>query len=743
MECFVCKKLNVSLSTEFISVIELSANDLQLLKQRLHLLITDENSYVCGSICMIHKKEYLDWYCFKQKICCDPFNKHPSINRTKSLKTISVNLSMIKPEILIPGKKLCISCHSSINSSITQTDLPTAGTSAGADDTITDPDFTEPTIAIEKLNQSCEILDLSPLKINRHSSKRKLLYMQSKVTKLNKCIADNAAEVLGAETISKPKNIDATCSDCVSMMEQLLNKFMLALSVKEKIQILTLVADSWTVQQTVTYFNTTEYLVKKARGLKSAEGVLAMPSGRKSVKLSSNTIKKVISFFNDDNNSRMCPGKKDCVSVPTENGRVLKQKRLILFNLKELYIAFKEQHEIKIGFSMFCSLRPKECVTVGSKGIHSVCVCVYHQNVKLMLHAIHMNDYMSLLRKLVCCVESEKCMIHRCENCPSPEILKNDLMLLDELEISNEVVYKHWVKTDSSELKTSSESVDEFVDNLLTKLSDLCAHQFFASAQSKYFKNTKDDLGTDTALILADFSENYTCIVQDAIQSFHWKKEQVTVHPFLAYIKDITSDTVKSISMCVISDHLIHDTTTFWAFQKVIVNHLLTQNPQIKYIKYFSDGSSAQYKNYKNFINLCNHEEDHGVKAEWHFFASCHGKGACDGIGGTIKRMATKASLQRPYTDAILNALDLYNFAKKSVNGIESFFVTKSEIEVAERQLADRYGMANTIKGTRSNHSFVPISNTQLRVSRVSGSSTTFIATVGLGRNQKTAGTQK
>lgn len=192
----------------------------------------------------------------------------------------------------------------------------------------------------------------------------------------------------------------------------------------------------------------------------------------------------------------------------------------------------------------------------------------------------------------------------------------------------------------------------------------MCAHHFFAKAQSEYFKNAKDGLSTDTAIIVADFSENYTCIVQDAIQNFHWKKEQATAHPFLAYIKDNVTDTVKSISICVISDHLVHDTTTFWTFQKIIVKHLITQVPQIKYIKYFSDGSSAQYKNDKNFINLCHHEKDHGVKAEWHFFASCHGKGACDGIGGTIKRMATKASLQRPFKGAILNALNLYSFAK-------------------------------------------------------------------------------
>jgi hypothetical protein len=66
-----------------------------------------------------------------------------------------------------------------------------------------------------------------------------------------------------------------------------------------------------------------------------------------------------------------------------------------------------------------------------------------------------------------------------------------------------------------------------------------------------------------------------------------------------------------------------------------------------KKILYFSDGCAGQYKNCKNFINLCHHKEDFGIEAEWNFFATSHGKGPCDGVGGTVKRLAAKASLQR------------------------------------------------------------------------------------------------
>ena len=67
-----------------------------------------------------------------------------------------------------------------------------------------------------------------------------------------------------------------------------------------------------------------------------------------------------------------------------------------------------------------------------------------------------------------------------------------------------------------------------------------------------------------------------------------------------------------------------------------------------------SPDAGSQYKNRKNFVNLCHHKDDFGISTEWHFSATSHGKGACDGLGGTVKRLAARASLQRPYNDQIM-----------------------------------------------------------------------------------------
>jgi len=73
---------------------------------------------------------------------------------------------------------------------------------------------------------------------------------------------------------------------------------------------------------------------------------------------------------------------------------------------------------------------------------------------------------------------------------------------------------------------------------------------------------------------------------------------------------------------------------------------------------YFTDGVASQYKNKSNFLNLAYHLDDFGIDAEWHFFATSHGKSSCDGVGGTVKRSAARASLQRPHDNQIMTLYD-------------------------------------------------------------------------------------
>jgi hypothetical protein len=97
-------------------------------------------------------------------------------------------------------------------------------------------------------------------------------------------------------------------------------------------------------------------------------------------------------------------------------------------------------------------------------------------------------------------------------------------------------------------------------------------------------------------------------------------------------------------------------------------------------------------------------------------------RGPCDGIGGTLKRLARRASLQG--TANIQTPESLYNWCHFNVTNIQSFYLPSSEREETEKLLENRFKSAKAIRGTQSFHSFVPIDAYSLEAREVSGSDT-------------------
>ena len=144
----------------------------------------------------------------------------------------------------------------------------------------------------------------------------------------------------------------------------------------------------------------------------------------------------------------------------------------------------------------------------------------------------------------------------------------------------------------------------------------------------------------------------------------------------------------------------------------------------------FLNGAASQYKNRKNFINLANHEADFGMPADWHFFATSHRKGPCDGVGGTVKRLAARASLQRPFENQIQTPLQLFEWAKDNIKGVHFAYATSEEILETGKKLAQRFLTSKAIEGTQQLHAFVsmPYCKTKIKAQEYSfaSSETTF-----------------
>ena len=104
------------------------------------------------------------------------------------------------------------------------------------------------------------------------------------------------------------------------------------------------------------------------------------------------------------------------IKITISVGRCLKRKTMLLWieeyisknfatcksfgTCKNCILLSKEKHlNVNIGFSKFCSLRPKWRVLDGSKMTHYVCICSAHQNVVLLVNVMDLDlTYKDLIK---------------------------------------------------------------------------------------------------------------------------------------------------------------------------------------------------------------------------------------------------------------------------------------------------------------------------------------------------------
>ncbi|XP_044575208.1 uncharacterized protein LOC123259016 [Cotesia glomerata] len=210
-------------------------------------------------------------------------------------------------------------------------------------------------------------------------------------------------------------------------------------------------------------------------------------------------------------------------------------------------------------------------------------------------------------------------------------------------------------------LETFIQPTEEFIENLCSELKVLLPHSFIAKEQAKFLKTLKETLKPNEYVIICDFAENYAFVVQNAASGFHWNNDQATVFPF---------------------------------------------------------------KNFKNFVNLYYHEDDFDIPAEWHFFATAHGKGPCDGIGGILKRLAARASLQLAVDKQITTPIGLYELTSDPDNlpNIIVKFSPEEDYNTALNDLNDRFTKTKPIVGTQQLHCVIPDKNGCLYVKKFSNS---------------------
>ena len=393
-----------------------------------------------------------------------------------------------------------------------------------------------------------------------------------------------------------------------------------------------------------------------------------------------------------------------------------------MWTLKETFALFQVEHpDVKIGLSKFSALRPANVLPQSSTP-RQVCLCQYHDNIKLLCDSLNKKipsfpQYSSaFINNLVCDTKDEVCMYSKCSKCPNwIDAIKKDAPLDDDIvwsqweRVSQPVESKKGkIKDVAKMLKVTNEgTVEEALSDLEDKMSFFLEHVFIKRKQHQFFEDRISQLGPEEAVVQVDFAENYTCCYQDEIQAAHWSQEQITLFTAAVWVNDSSKTTCET--HCIISDDHGHDKWSVSVFLDTVINDFVAKkHPQVKRVDVFSDGPASQFKN-KYMANFCCKLERHGLKVRWNFFATSHGKGVVDGVGGSVKRAVWTAVSTRKVI-RVVSAEEFFDTARKFCKSVNVTLCLKEDISKAGKVLCleECFKEAKAIAGIKSMHCIEP-----------------------------------
>ena len=365
---------------------------------------------------------------------------------------------------------------------------------------------------------------------------------------------------------------------------------------------------------------------------------------------------------------------------------------LMQVSLKSAYLLFKKEHpDIKVGFTTFTLLRPKN-VRLISKTHWQYCVCTVCHNVKnkvLTLNAAAMatkkydlkvKDDLDLLN-IVMCAKSESERYHRpecisgtCSKCRDQvkQRLQNHYESLNDYVCS----WNHWERVCDKDGKKRKKLIckrGSVKDAILELAWDLekplknksfQVHRFTADWQTRQYLALKETLPERSALMIFDFGRNRPIKHQEESKDAGYSAMQITVHPVVMYYKmyEEGSMLVRD-SLIFMSDDIHHDHVAVKHFLNASISFLTEERKlSLDTVFVYSDGCSAQYKGAKSVASLSKVE----MHVEWNFFGSEHGKGEADGEVGIVNKTLDNAIIG---TGVVLNnAAEVVDWCEENIS---------------------------------------------------------------------------
>ena len=387
----------------------------------------------------------------------------------------------------------------------------------------------------------------------------------------------------------------------------------------------------------------------------------------KQKKTSTNRIQKeadtrahVLEYLKREDNSYELPDKK----FQTKNI----QRYALADTMKNLHKKYcVEFIERSISLSTFHRGRP-HFVKLNHFLKRSVCLCKSHANLGLLLEVV------PALPK------STQALITEYTDEEVKRVVQNLQVEEVTYQTWEKVVKKYKDKTVShTKLVTKVSSKDDFVDLIVGSLPDFRAHCNRVNEQFTQCQLLKETLPIGHCIVQMDYAENWNCGYLKEISAAYYSKDQVTLHPMVVKVRNSEGELITTTHVGVTST-TNHSFPTTWAFVKKLVAKLKEQYPYLTMIHFITDSPSSQYRNRYTVQMLARFEGAFNLTAAWNWLESGHGKGACDGIGGTLKRLADR--LVKTNTE-IQSAADFCEKVSPATK-VNVIHVTAEEVDTAE-----------------------------------------------------------
>lgn len=392
-----------------------------------------------------------------------------------------------------------------------------------------------------------------------------------------------------------------------------------------------------------------------------------------------------LQFFRRPDNSTPLPGRKDSL------GRGTIQRYTLNDTIANLYSKFIEEYpEMRMSRATFARQRPKYMKPI-LWATRRQCLCVRHQNAALKLRILKQNRSPDVFLR---------------------EHSDDDIQVLLNAITSDVITFSEW-KNDQimyegkllkkTRLKECTLPKSEFVSKFSEEFSALRHHVRRIKTQYVQLSNLRNSLDPLKAITCQmDYAENYGCVYQDEPSSLYYDRNQITVHPMVIHFKNEEGE-VQHKSFVGLSAETSHSAPTCLAFLLKLIPKVKAILPDLDFVHYISDSPASQYRNKTAIDILAKHTcLFGGIHASWDFLETGHGKGPCDGVGGTFKKTAELAVKSGTL---ISSAQQMYEWATSDRNtNMEFILVTPEDIKHAESKVRN----AVPVKGISTVHSLRP-----------------------------------